>query len=337
MIALDGLWAAHVVRGELFEARRLAERCIAFAASHNDVEATTWANRLAGATLWDLGAFTDARRHLQSAIDLHVGSDGIISSSMAGSDSYILTLTYLARTLFLLGYPEQADATNNLALARSRDLKQPMSVGAALWTVAMLRHWEADPERAGTGADRLAAHCLEFGIGHYLPFARFIQGICLARFGDPREAIEIMHSATDKSNLWSVSPAHPRGLAIAYTRLGQHRVALELWDEAFRRIEKTGSRALESDIRRLRAEALLAAGRKEEAVPEMERALAVARAQDSRWWALLAATALARHRSDHGNHSAADTLLASIYGWFTEGFDLPALKDAKALLDGAAA
>ena len=29
----------------------------------------------------------------------------------------------------------------------------------------------------------------------------------------------------------------------------------------------------------------------------------------------------------------AQTLLAEIYGWFTEGFDTPALSDAKALLD----
>ena len=29
-------------------------------------------------------------------------------------------------------------------------------------------------------------------------------------------------------------------------------------------------------------------------------------------------------------------LLAPIYGWFTEGFDTPVLKEAKALLDGLA-
>jgi hypothetical protein len=31
--------------------------------------------------------------------------------------------------------------------------------------------------------------------------------------------------------------------------------------------------------------------------------------------------------------SHARDLLAPIYGWFTEGFDTPVLKDAKALLD----
>jgi predicted ATPase len=34
-----------------------------------------------------------------------------------------------------------------------------------------------------------------------------------------------------------------------------------------------------------------------------------------------------------GQHSDVYQLLAPIYGWFTEGFDTPDLKEAKALLD----
>jgi class 3 adenylate cyclase/tetratricopeptide (TPR) repeat protein len=333
MIALDGLWASHIVRGELLAARTVADRCMALAARHREVEATTWANRLTGATLWEIGAFADARRHLQSAIDVHVGSEGIISSSPTGSDSYVLTLTYLARTLWLLGYPEQAVATNNQALARARDLKQPMSIAAALWTETMLRLWESDPERAGTGADQLLAHCLEFDIGHYLPFARFAQGNYLAHFGDPRLAIEMMQASVEKSNLWSVSPAYPRSLALAHSRLDQHSVALELLDEALQRIEKTQIRHAESEIRQLRAEVLFAVHCEEEAAMEMECARAVARTQASRWWELLAATSLARRWCDHDNRAEARRLLASVYDWFTEGFALPALRNAKTVLD----
>jgi hypothetical protein len=36
---------------------------------------------------------------------------------------------------------------------------------------------------------------------------------------------------------------------------------------------------------------------------------------------------------DHGKHAEARELLAPIYGWFTEGFDTPDLKDARAQLD----
>jgi len=42
---------------------------------------------------------------------------------------------------------------------------------------------------------------------------------------------------------------------------------------------------------------------------------------------------LARLRRDQGRHAEARDLLAPVYGWFTEGFDTPDLKKAKALLD----
>jgi predicted ATPase len=42
---------------------------------------------------------------------------------------------------------------------------------------------------------------------------------------------------------------------------------------------------------------------------------------------------LSRLRRDQGRSAEARDLLAPIYGWFTEGFDTPDLKDAKALLD----
>jgi predicted ATPase len=47
---------------------------------------------------------------------------------------------------------------------------------------------------------------------------------------------------------------------------------------------------------------------------------------------LRAAVSLARLRRDQGRHSEALDLLAPVYGWFTEGFDTPDLKEAKALL-----
>ena len=42
---------------------------------------------------------------------------------------------------------------------------------------------------------------------------------------------------------------------------------------------------------------------------------------------------MARLRRDQGKLNEARDLLAPVYGWFTEGFDTPDLKQAKALLD----
>ena len=48
---------------------------------------------------------------------------------------------------------------------------------------------------------------------------------------------------------------------------------------------------------------------------------------------LRAATSLARLGSDQGKRTDAHNLLAPVYEWFSEGFDTPDLKEAKALLD----
>ncbi|MFZ1120581.1 MAG: hypothetical protein WAN81_10160 [Candidatus Binataceae bacterium] len=60
-------------------------------------------------------------------------------------------------------------------------------------------------------------------------------------------------------------------------------------------------------------------------------------AAGSRWWELRATTSLARLLANQGRRDQARTMLADIYGWFTEGFDTADLKDAKALLDELAA
>jgi predicted ATPase len=63
------------------------------------------------------------------------------------------------------------------------------------------------------------------------------------------------------------------------------------------------------------------------------QALAIARRQQAKALELRAAMSLARLWQQQGKCAAAHELLASIYGWFTEGFDTADLKDAKALLE----
>ena len=62
-------------------------------------------------------------------------------------------------------------------------------------------------------------------------------------------------------------------------------------------------------------------------------ALAIAREQGTRSYELRAATSLARLWGGKGRRGEAHDLLAPLYASFTEGFDTPDLKDAKALLD----
>jgi predicted ATPase len=78
---------------------------------------------------------------------------------------------------------------------------------------------------------------------------------------------------------------------------------------------------------------LNAAGDRSEAERHYRQAIAVAERQSAKLLQLRASTSLARLWHDQGRQAEAQDLLAPIYGWFTEGFDVPVLTEAKALLD----
>ena len=59
----------------------------------------------------------------------------------------------------------------------------------------------------------------------------------------------------------------------------------------------------------------------------------MAQKQESKFWELRSATALAGLWAKQGRSAEASDILAPIYCWFTEGFGTLDLREAKALLD----
>jgi len=64
-----------------------------------------------------------------------------------------------------------------------------------------------------------------------------------------------------------------------------------------------------------------------------QQALTIARHQQAKSLELRAAMSLARLWQNQGQRKDAHDLLAPIYGWFTEGFGTPDLREAQALLE----
>jgi DNA-binding winged helix-turn-helix (wHTH) protein len=83
---------------------------------------------------------------------------------------------------------------------------------------------------------------------------------------------------------------------------------------------------------RLRGEVRRRQG-EEMAEADFRDAIALAREMSAKAWELRAATSLARLWREQGRRAEARDLVASVYSWFTEGFDTTDLKVAKALLD----
>jgi predicted ATPase len=63
------------------------------------------------------------------------------------------------------------------------------------------------------------------------------------------------------------------------------------------------------------------------------KAIEVARKQQAKSLELRAVMSLSRLWQQQGKKSEARQMLAEIYGWFTEGFNMKDLQEAKALLE----
>jgi predicted ATPase len=103
--------------------------------------------------------------------------------------------------------------------------------------------------------------------------------------------------------------------------------------EARRLAQDTDSLWFLAETLRLTGEVLLGMGDRAAAEASYREAIAIAQRQSAKLWELRAAMSLARLWRDQGKRAEARELLRPIYGWFTEGFGTPVLREAKTLLD----
>jgi predicted ATPase len=108
-----------------------------------------------------------------------------------------------------------------------------------------------------------------------------------------------------------------------------------LLGEALAAVHQTGERFCEAEIYRLKGALLLVHSAENHGKAEacFQQALGVARRQQAKALELRAAMSLSRLWRQEGKRTEAHELLASIYGWFTEGFDTADLQEAKTLLE----
>ena len=182
----------------------------------------------------------------------------------------------------------------------------------------------------------LVAVAIEQGFPLYRAWGTIQRGWVKVKNGDVAEGISLLRSG---SAAWPAAGGEgwmPHWLALlarACEIAGQIEEGLTLLDDALQIVERTGERWFAAELYRHKGQLLLRQAQPEAAEELYLKALSIAVEQDAKLWELRAAASLARLRRDQGRRVEARDLLAPVYGWFTEGFDTPDLKEAKALLD----
>jgi class 3 adenylate cyclase/tetratricopeptide (TPR) repeat protein len=317
----------HSVRGELRLALSLAQQAGQISETTNDRTSHLRAQLNQAIIRFHLGEFAMARSLLDQWCALADPTHR--RRTVAGP-------VHLAITLMQLGHLDQARARKNEALGAARELGHVYSLALALTWAAWTECIGGSSNEARRHADEVISLSNEHGFADWLAWGVIYRGWSLVAAGQTKEGLV---SLTEGFSRWRASGSVQSSsfaltlMADAYAKLELRVEAKNCIAEAEQIIEMTDDRFWEAELWRVRGELFNATGDRAAAERNFDQALAVAKRQSAKLPELRASTSLARLWRNQGKRTEARELLAPVYGWFTEGFDMPDLKEAKALLE----
>ncbi len=326
----------HMWRGELDLAQRLAEDLLRLSRRRNDSAGLVLGHWCSGQNLMFLGRFALSRSQLEAALALYDPISHRSLGDQAGIHPHLYSQGLLGIVFFCLGYPDKALARSNAAIAEARSLAHRPSLALSLSFGASLLSLVGDDAALDERADELVAVATDQGFPAWRAAGTIYRGWITVKNGDVAEGVSLLRSGLTALRATGTETWMPYCFALlarACEIAGQAEEAATLLDDALQIVERTGERWLEAELNRRKGQLLLRQGHSETAEELYRKALSIAEEQGAKLWELRAAVSLARLRRDQGRHTEARDFLAPVYDWFTEGFDTPDLKEAKALLD----
>jgi predicted ATPase len=355
---LSGLWFFYLARAELQTAHELAEQLLSLAQNVQDPAFLVEAHQALGMTLWHLGEFASAQKHCEQGIALY-DAEAIREAAQKLNfyviDPWMLCRHFVALSLWLLGYPDQALKRNHEALTQAWELSHSFSVAVALDAAAWIHQFRREGQATQERAEAEIALCNEQGFTLVAAEGTMLRGWALVEQGQEEGLVQIRQGLAT----WRATGAKMSLLyflillAEAYRKAGQAEEGLSTLSEALALVNRTGERFYEAEVYRLKGMLTLqskaslgqvqgkSTSQDKSGVRSLEskaegyfqKAIAVAKQQQAKSLELRATMSLARLWKSQGKQNTARDTLSEIYNWFTEGFDTADLKDAKALLE----
>ncbi len=225
----------------------------------------------------------------------------------------------LARTLWLLGYPQQARAHAEMTIAEAEAQGHPLTHCIALIWAVSIHQWMGDLERAGACIDRIRSEAKVNGLGPYLAVALGMTGEIAVKEGRVDYAVEALETCLARLHAAKyelLTTAFNTSLAEAFLAAGRHSDALTLVDETIQLNARNGDLFAMPELLRIRAAVLQSVGQTEASMDALNESLDLSRKQGARSWELRAATDLARILSADGDHASASGLLSGLLATF---------------------
>jgi predicted ATPase/class 3 adenylate cyclase len=331
---LRGLAMASLAEGKLPEAFDLGARLLAVAETEADPVLLVEAHYVMGASSLFMGKLARSRLHLEQALAHYEPAQHSVHIALYSQDPRVICLVRHGNLLWYLGHPDLAARDAGEALALAEKLGHPFSRAYALTFGSLLANDLGDVTLLRRNLAALAEEVEKEGLGGWFESIRIIlEGWALTEGGGAQAGTDLIRKglvALEAARAQVIFPYFMALLARGLREMGAVEHGLAAISGAQEIAARTNAHFWDAELYRLKGELLLARpGSEDEAKECFWKALEVARRQGARSLELRAATSLARHRPDEESHRQ----LKELYEWFTEGFDTPDLKEARALLE----
>jgi predicted ATPase len=333
-----GLWVGSYIRGELSAMREHSAAFLSDVEARPDSPEAGIAHRVAGITHWFAGEHREARDHLERALILfQPGRDDDLAFRF-GHDAGVAAMLCLALTLWPLGDVGRAVSLVSVAEARSASLAHIATRAHGKQHAALFELMRGDLSRVAPNALELAWLVREHDLPHWRAYGVFLEGVASAESGASRGGLDEMHHGAEllrDRNARSFDGLLKFALAEAEARAGEVDGALAILDEALTTCERTGHRAFEAELHRVRGEMLLKRDPLNPAPAEeaFQTAIAVSKQQTTRSFELRAAVALAKLYQSTARPVDAHAVLAPALEGFSPTPEMPEIAEAHALME----
>jgi len=302
----------------------------------SDDEQLMMTHGLMGCLLEQTGERSESEVHLAIADRLCNPQRQLSAALRFGYDLVSVCRAFHARNLANLGHVDTALAAARDAVTLAHRVGHSLTITTVLYVSAGCWVILREPAGAASFAEEAMARARDHGFAFWesearaaLGWASALQAGARAGVSEIREAIGAVRSmGVERDVMWMLGRLSEAELAT-----GDPNAAAEAANEALRWGEENNLYTLYGYLHRTRGDAMVALGDLAQAEEDYHRALVWSRGRNEKWGELNAALRLARLWRVDGRARDARELLAPVYGWFTEGFNNPVLRDAKALLE----
>ena len=326
------------VQEKLKRAHALAQQSLRVAEAADDRRLLLGGHHVVGeVALWS-GNLREACSHLMAATELYERGTDQDLAVYYGMDPFAMSCDVLAFAECPMGRCDLALKLCRDAQSRAAELSHLYSSAFSLMAVALVHHICRDVGPAKAAAAELVTICREHGFSELLGWGQWLLGWTMVERHGGEQGLQIMLEAINlhESMGGTVATSWRRGvLAEEYAKNGRLEKAREELQRAIDTADQTGGHFFDAELSRISGEIALRCNPRDQRTAEEDfrKAIGVAKQQEARLWELRATVSLGRLLCDTNRRAEARMILADIYNWFTEGFDLPDLQEAKALLD----